>query len=61
MHANLNTLLQDIVQRDARDSERTVAPLRKAADAELLDTTARSIDEVVAEVLASYALRSVKV
>ncbi|HSF47433.1 MAG TPA: (d)CMP kinase [Burkholderiales bacterium] len=61
MHANLNALLQDIVQRDARDSERTVAPLKKAADAELLDTTARSIDEAVAEVLASYALRSVRV
>jgi cytidylate kinase len=59
MHANLNALLQDIVQRDARDSGRAEAPLKKAADAELLDTTARPIDEVVAEVLASYAARAV--
>jgi cytidylate kinase len=39
------------VQRDARDSGRTVAPLQKSADAQLLDTTTLSIEESVEQVL----------
>lgn len=47
MSANIDTLLQDLRERDARDSARAVAPLRKCADAELLDTTAMTVDEAV--------------
>jgi cytidylate kinase len=54
MHANLDTLLQDIEQRDARDRARLFAPLQMAADAQLIDTTALAIEEVVAKVLARY-------
>lgn len=54
MSASMNALLQDIRERDARDSARAVAPLRKCADAIYLDTTALSIDQVVAQVLAQY-------
>jgi cytidylate kinase len=39
-------VLADIVRRDQRDSSRSVAPLRAAADAHALDTTALNADEV---------------
>jgi len=51
MSVSIDTLLQDLRERDARDSARTVAPLQKSADAELLDTTAMTIDEAVAWVV----------
>jgi 3-phosphoshikimate 1-carboxyvinyltransferase len=51
IHANLDTLLQDINQRDARDAGRSVAPLQKCADAHLLDTTDLSIEEAVNRIL----------
>jgi 3-phosphoshikimate 1-carboxyvinyltransferase len=51
MSANIGTLLQDLRERDARDSARAVAPLQKSADAELLDTTAMTVDEAVAWVI----------
>jgi 3-phosphoshikimate 1-carboxyvinyltransferase len=50
-NATLATLLQDIRQRDARDSERSVAPLQKSVDAQIIDTTGLSIREVVARIL----------
>ena len=40
-------LLQDLRERDGRDSGRAVAPLQQCADALLLDTTAMSIDQAV--------------
>lgn len=49
--ANMTALLQDLRERDARDAARSVAPLQKCADAELLETTALSIDEAVAMVM----------
>jgi 3-phosphoshikimate 1-carboxyvinyltransferase len=49
--ANLATLLQEISQRDARDSARRVAPLQKSVDAQVLDTTGLSIEETVAQVI----------
>ncbi len=49
--ANLGTLLQDIRQRDARDSERSVAPLQKSVDAKVIDTTGLSVEEVVVQIL----------
>lgn len=55
MDASITTLLQDIRQRDARDSARAVAPLQKSDDASLLDTTKLSIDAAVEQVLARYA------
>jgi cytidylate kinase len=54
MYASISTLLQEIEERDARDSERPIAPLRQDASAGLLDTTALSIEEAVAEVIARY-------
>ncbi len=49
--ATLAGLLQDLRDRDARDSGRSVAPLQKCADALLLDTTGMTIDESVERVV----------
>lgn len=48
----IDGLLREILARDARDAQRTVAPLRPADDAVLIDTTGLSIDAVVDRVLA---------
>lgn len=50
----LDGLLRDIQERDERDSARSAAPLRIAADAVILDTTNLSIAESVAFVLQRY-------
>ncbi|KVO88712.1 (d)CMP kinase [Burkholderia ubonensis] len=52
--ANIDNLLRDLRDRDARDSNRAAAPLKPAADAELLDTSALSIDQAVDQVLQWY-------
>lgn len=43
---NEKEMLALIVERDKNDSEREVAPLRKAEDAHLIDTSNLSLDEV---------------
>jgi cytidylate kinase len=52
--ANIQTLLRDLEQRDARDAARVVAPLRPAPDARILDTTGLTVDEAADAVLAWY-------
>ena len=47
----LAPLLREIQARDVRDAERTVAPLKPAADAVLIDSTGTPIESVVATVL----------
>jgi cytidylate kinase len=49
--ANIRTLLQELRERDERDSVRSTAPLKKAADARELDSTGKGIGEVVSQVL----------
>ncbi len=49
--ANMESLLKDLQERDARDAARPVAPLMKLPDAALLDTTERGVEEAVAFVL----------
>ena len=49
--ARLDDLLQDLRDRDARDTARSVAPLQKSTDAELLDTTDLTADEAVSAIL----------
>ncbi len=48
---NLRALLEQIQDRDARDRERVVAPLKPADDALIIDSTEMTIDEVVATVM----------
>jgi len=59
MSANISTLLQDLQERDARDAARSVAPLQKCADAELLDTTQLSIEQAVRAVLDWFQSRQI--
>ena len=49
--ASLAGLLRDLKERDARDSERPISPLKPAKDAVVLDTTDLQIDQVVEQVL----------
>jgi len=51
---SIAALSQDIEERDRRDSERTVAPMRPAEDARILDSTGKSIDDVL-EIVAGWA------
>jgi len=48
---SLPALSRDIEDRDRRDSERSVAPLKPADDARVLDSSHLNIDEVVQTVL----------
>jgi cytidylate kinase len=49
--ASLAALSREIAERDERDSNRQVAPLKPAPDAHLLDSTGLSIEAVVEQVL----------
>lgn len=49
--ANLDSLIEEIEQRDERDRSRSTSPLRPAEDAVCIDTSDKSIDEVFAQVL----------
>lgn len=53
--ANIDDLLADLQARDARDTQRAVAPLVPAEGAHLLDTSRMTVDEAVAQVLDWYA------
>lgn len=57
MDANLASLVEEIAERDARDAQRAVAPLKPAADAQVLDTTRMDIAEVGEWALALAAHR----
>ncbi|MGN7468917.1 (d)CMP kinase [Brevibacillus sp. SAFN-007a] len=48
---DLAELEKEIEERDRRDTQREVAPLRQADDAVLVDTTGLSIDQVVDRIL----------
>jgi cytidylate kinase len=47
-----SAVLEDLSQRDARDSQRAVAPLKPAEDAFLIDTSVLDADQALAKALA---------
>ncbi len=51
IYAKLDTLNKELLQRDQRDSERSIAQLKIADNAVVLDTTHLSIAEVVDELM----------
>ena len=55
--ASIDSLRADLERRDARDQNRSVAPLRPAEDALLLDNSALSIDDSVELVLEAWERR----
>lgn len=60
MYAKMPDVVEELRQRDDRDMKRTVAPLKHYPDAVFLDTSAISVDEAVARVLAEWSNRSGK-
>lgn len=55
--ANMSTLLADLEARDARDMNRSTAPLKSAEDSLQLDSSEMTIEEVVAQVLSWWQER----
>lgn len=53
---NLQEIEQDIIERDARDMNREIAPLKAAEDAVMLDSSDMTIEQVVQAIMdAAYA------
>ncbi|MBC7193543.1 (d)CMP kinase [Marinobacter sp.] len=50
---NINTLLEEIRARDERDMNRAAAPLKPAEDAQVIDSTGLSIEEVLDRCMAA--------
>lgn len=51
IHVNLGALVGELRERDKRDQERIVAPLKPAVDAILIDTDPLTIEKVVARIM----------
>lgn len=56
-HLDFEELRKEIIQRDTTDSSREMAPLKKADDAVLVDTTNLSIEDAVEYILKIYKQR----
>ena len=54
---SVSRLSRELAERDRRDCERRVAPLRPAGDAVVVDTTEMGVDSVVARVLEIFRSR----
>jgi cytidylate kinase len=54
MDASLSNLSEDIAKRDARDATRSIAPLRPADGALILDSTDLNLEQVVETVLNAW-------
>jgi cytidylate kinase len=55
MAVDQSKITREIRERDAQDSGRALAPLRKADDAVLIDSSAMTIDEVVEQMLSEIS------
>lgn len=55
---SLMRVMQDLEQRDRQDVSRTVAPLRPAKDAVIIDTSGMSMEEVVSSILDTVRVRA---
>jgi len=53
--ANMENLVKDLIERDARDSARTAAPLKPSPDAIILDTSEITAEQAVQNVLEWFA------
>lgn len=54
VEADIQIIEKDIVERDERDMNRTISPLRRAEDAVLIDSSDMTIDEVVTRIIGLY-------
>jgi cytidylate kinase len=60
VEAELEAVKREVLERDQRDSTRPIAPLRKAPDALVVDSSVLSIDQVVARIVAHVREASAK-
>jgi cytidylate kinase len=51
MNVNFEETLEEVIQRDHNDMNRSLSPLRRAEDAIVIDSTSRSAEEVVEAML----------
>ena len=51
LEVSYEEILKQIKERDQRDATREIAPLKPADDACIVDTTGKSVDQVVEEIL----------
>lgn len=61
VEADLNQIIEDIRERDLRDTQRSTAPLKPAPDATVLDSTHMSIQEVLDAILLQIERAGAKV
>lgn len=54
----IEKIIEDVRIRDEKDSNREVAPLKKAEDAELIDTTKLSLDEITSLLVKKIKLKA---
>ena len=52
--SNISALLQVLRERDERDANRAVSPLRAAEDAVVIDSTELSIEQTIEQVLGAW-------
>jgi cytidylate kinase len=52
--------LDEVVQRDKNDMTRSISPLRRAEDAVFIDSTGRSVEDIVEEMAGMVTQRAVK-
>ena len=57
---DLAEIQKDIEERDQRDMNREISPLRQAEDAELVDSSEMTIDQVAAEILRIFQEKTAK-
>ncbi len=58
---NLQEIEQDIIERDHKDMNREIAPLKQAEDAVLIDSSDMTIDQVVEAIIGAAASRGLVV
>ncbi len=51
MEVDFKETLREVIQRDKNDMNRTVSPLKKADDAIRIDSTCRTVEEIVQEMI----------
>lgn len=54
---NIEEIEKDIMERDKRDMEREISPLKQAEDAVLVDSSDRNIEEVVSHIIRLFRER----
>ena len=54
VECDINEIQRDIEDRDARDMNREISPLRQAEDAVLVDSSEMGIEDVVKAILQIY-------